>query len=269
MISVIINSFNEEKFKKCATRLASKIQHICTVIIVYGGCNQYNYESNNNLHEIHITQNLSDHNAYVGIKWAVEQNYIDIQHDTFLYLHDTCKISTHFINKLDNIRKININDYGWIFAQRYGLYNIGICSLKFIMQRAKDFDHIDFLPKTEGIRLEQGSTINIYDKEIKPLVHYSKYTLAKATSSDITDLDSYSIGQHNIHDTFTRSYCYIGSLGIYKYFSHTLPFLIPIFPNELSTYNTKSEYLKTKNKMKCYTYMIPLLHYTHLYKQLF
>jgi hypothetical protein len=241
-------------------------------ITVCGGCPVDMRVSVENKHLISITENLSDHNVYIGF----EKNKLFFSHDkykkaTYIYLHDTCFLSDKFVEcmrKLTNF--VFERECSWIFAQSYGLFNIGICDHSFLLQRAEDFKGLSILTKHDSIILEQGQYIEVENKIIYPLFYYSKYTLANMIVNEVDfenslqNIDMYSLNGIREKDNKPRWICYIASLGIYKSIGSTNSFHIPIWTSE--THHPKTE--EELDNMKKFSVkflnsnFVPLIPYT-------
>lgn len=148
----LINTFNKEYYVTKAFNLYESIKreigdtlpYHC--IIVQGGSKK-NLCSliDNECHFVQITENLSDHNVYIGFDKFLRDAYTEA---TFVLLHDTCVISSMFSKCMKKLSRIQfVNNTPWIFAHTFGLYNMGICRHAFVLQRASEFHTITVLPK--------------------------------------------------------------------------------------------------------------------------
>lgn len=268
MLIFLINSFNTLFYKNKVELLIRDIRRYienANIIVVYGGCSENNHKILNNIHYIDIVENLSDHNIYVGFQRNITlfntDKYINA---TYIYLHDTCQLSEHFSSCMQNIDNINLPiSPTWIFAHTFGLFNIGICTHSFITLRVKDFEDINIIPKDLSILLEQGQTITIDKKIIKPLLSYSIHTLANMISyNGINSIDMYGI--NGCHDNGnTKWISYISSLGVYKFMGSITSFLVPIWASPVHHPRTEQEFHKLKdyNRKTNKTFFTPLLPY--------
>lgn len=282
MIVFIINTFNTKYYLDLSKTLLEKMksQLSCipnlevNYINVCGGCDENILISTEDTFFINITENLSDHNGYVGFtRYITTFNLDKFINATYVYLHDTCILSPQFgkcIKKLDHF--VFHESTQWVFAHTFGLYNIGICTYHFLVQRANDFENITYLPKHLSVNLEQGDTITVNDKEIPSLLNYSIYTLSNMiyTSSDnvednIDSMDTYSINGIQKNNEDIRWICYIASLGIYKPFTSKHTFCIPIWCDiNISCYpKNLQEFTDIQNECisKLKTGFVPLVSY--------
>ena len=113
MIVIIINTFNTKCYLDSSKTLLEKMksQLSCipnlevNYITVCGGCKENLLISTENTFNINITENLSDHNGYVGFSRYVSifttNKFI---HATYVYLHDTCILSPQFGKCIKKIR---------------------------------------------------------------------------------------------------------------------------------------------------------------------
>ena len=280
MIVIMINTFNTQCYLDSSKTLLEKMksQLSCipnlevNYIKVCGGCEENLLISTENTFNINITENLSDHNGYVGFSRYVStfctNKFINA---TYVYLHDTCVLSPQFgkcIKNLDNF--VFHKSAQWVFAHTYGLYNIGICTFDFIVHRSNDFKTITYLPKHLSVVLEQGTPIVLNNKQIPSLLNYSIYTLTNMINNtnnnieeNIDSMDTYSINGIQKNEENIRWICYIASLGIYKPFTSNFNFLVPIWCNTLDYPQNLKEYYDMKkhsiNDLK--TGFVPLIYY--------
>ena len=274
MIVIIINTFNTKYYldlsKTLLEKMKSQLSCIPNLEINYikvcGGCDENLLESTENTYIINITENLSDHNGFVGFKrYVTTFNTDNFMNATYVYLHDTCIISPQFckcIKKLDNF--VFHKSAQWVFAHTFGLYNIGVCTFDFIVHRANDFKTITYIPKHLGVNLEQGNKITLDNKQIASLLNYSIYTLANmiTTNDNIDSMDTYSINGIKKNENNIKWICYIASLGIYKPFTSEYIFLVPIWCNTNYPQNLKEYYdMKTHAINNFKTNFVPLVSY--------
>ena len=238
----LINTFNTDYYRTKAFALAESIKHALAkelryrCVIVEGG-SKINQQKliQQDWHYLQIVENLSDHNIYVGFRRYLADRY---RSATFVILHDTCALSKSFLACMLRIAQFEFtSNIPWIFAHSYGLYNMGICTYDFVIERAIEFENIDILPKEQGISLEQGASIQIQAEMIKGLLVYSRYTLAKMVCNvendesyeDCVDkVDTYAINGIS-HDGKIRWMVYIAAFGVYKFMASSVNYQIPIW----------------------------------------
>ena len=278
MLVFLINSFNTQFYKNKAESMIKDISYRIAstqiqaeYIVVFGGSLDNNHTFFNNIHYIDIVENLSDHNVYIGFMRYIHLFSNDkFLNSTYLYLHDTCYLSEHFPSCIKKIDSINLhNTSTWIFAHTFGLFNIGICTHSFIILRSKDFEGIHVIPKGVSILLEQGYTITVNNKVIKPLLSYSVYTLANMVSyNGITSIDMYGINGYHENGN-TRWVSYISSLGVYKSIGSVTSFLVPIWVHATHQPKTEHEFreLKEYNIKTHKTAFTPLLPFNQISTQ--
>jgi hypothetical protein len=279
MIVILINTYNSEYYiNKISILFKSLIERLnnsdleVEYITVCGGCPIDMRVSVENKHIISITENLSDHNVFIGFEKNKQYFSKDkYEKATYIYLHDTCLLSDSFV---ECMRKLSTfvfkKENSWIFAQSYGLFNIGICDYNFLLQRAEDFKGLSILTKHDSIILEQGQYIEVENKIIYPLLYYSKYTLANMIVNEedlgnsLQNIDTYSLNGIKEKDNKSRWICYIASLGIYKSIGSINSFHIPIWTSDAHHPKTEEEY----NNMKKFgvkflrSNFVPLIPYT-------
>lgn len=278
MIVILINTYNSEYyiskisilFKLIIERLNDSDLEV-EYITVCGGCPADMRVSVENKHLINITENLSDHNVYIGFEKNKQYfSHIRYKNATYIYLHDTCLLSDKFVDCIIKLSKFVFKkECSWIFAQSYGLFNIGICDHSFLLRRAKDFKGLSILSKHESIILEQGQYIEIDNKIIYPLLYYSKYTLANMIvktdlENALNDIDMYSLNGIQEQNNKPRWICYIASLGIYKSIGSMSSFHIPIWTSDAHHPKTEEEYdnMKKFGVKFLLSNFVPLIPYT-------
>lgn len=244
---ILINSFNSAKYATASIDLATQINNIgYTTIIVYGGACLFTCsELIRNFWCISIPENLSDNNAFVGFERAFKMGFFRencFREATYILIHDTCKISPNFQQRLNDLPAVN----GWVFAHSYGLYNIGICDQRFLLTRARDFEQITFLPKDKSIALEQGVTVNADGVDIPPLLKYSSRTLSKYMEPSMENCDSMSLNAFGASDDSRRYVSYLGSLGIFKFVGSKVTYFIPIWATNAHEVKTNQDFEKMK-----------------------
>jgi hypothetical protein len=237
-------------------------------IIVKGGCDIDNCIKVDNIVYIDIVENLSDNNVFVGfqrnvIDFFCEEVFINA---TYVVLHDTCVISHQFYECMKALLDLNFTKKSqWIFAHTFGLYNIGVCTYEFVLQRAIDFENIALLPKKEGISLEQGNSIKLNNKIIPSLLDYSKYTLANMINYTSFNKGVYHVDTYGINgiceDGSTRWVAYISSLGVHKMIGSNMSYFVPIWhsqdhhPNDINKFRELKEF--GTNYMTSFIPLIP------------
>ena len=274
MLVFLINTFNESYYYEKANDLLSNIRAIlntssvhASYVIVKGGCNENNSIQLANITYIDIIENLSDNNVFVGFQRNINELFNNelYKRATYILLHDTCLISNQFHSCMRELTNIKFSQKSqWIFAHTYGLYNIGICSFDFICDRASDFKDITILPKNIGILNEQGHMIEINNKQIPSLHHYSKFTLAnmvKHTSlgNGVINVDTYGINGISENNRSPRWVAYISSLGVHKLIGSKMSYFAPIWA--APSHHPKDEDDLTKMKEVFGGCFIPLLPY--------
>lgn len=244
----LINSFNQSKYVINAQRLSEDIENKGFVtIVVYGGATSCScLQLSAKKWVISIRENLSDNNAFTGFERAFKMGHFredEFRNATYIYVHDTCQTSDSFVERINELPVVK----GWVFAHIYGLYNMGICDQTFILTRATDLMGILHIPKDQSIALEQGDTIYIEGIEIKPLIHYSKRTLATVITSDVFKCDFMSLNAVGDSSSSKRYVTFIGSLGMYKFVGSHVSYFVPVWASPGHEVRSESDY----NNMKC------------------
>ena len=239
----LINSFNSSKYVQNAQRLSNELYaNGFTSVIVYGGASDFAcLQLSDKKWVISIKENLSDNNAFVGFERAFSFGHFrenDFRSATYIYIHDTCQLSDNFVDRVNKIPAVK----GWFFAHIYGLYNIGACDQMFLLTRATDLKGISHIPKDKSIALEQGETINIEGLEIKPLLHYSKLTLATVITDTISSCDFMSLNAVGESSDSKRFVTYIGALGLYKLVGSHISYFVPIWATPSHEVRTQADY---------------------------
>ena len=240
----LINSFNASKYVHNAQRLSNDINSKgFSTIICYGGASYFAcLQLSDKQWVISIKENLSDNNAFLGFEQAFALGHFrekDFRCATYIYIHDTCQLSDNFVDRVNKIPAVT----GWLFASIYGLYNIGACDQMFLLTRANDLKGITHIPKDKSIALEQGESITIEGLEIKPLINYSKCTLAAVVTDTISSCDFMSlnaIGESS--DDSKRFVTYIGALGLYKLVGSHVSYFVPIWATPSHEVRTQADY---------------------------
>lgn len=245
---ILINSFNKSKYIKNALNLSKQLESTDFVsVVVYGGSSQFHcLMLSEKKWVISISENLSDNNAFYGFEKAFRNGFFrkNVFRDaTYVYIHDTCKITDSFVKRINELPKIK----GWMFAHIYGLYNIGVCDQLFVLTRGNDFKNTTFLPKDESIKLEQGESVYLNGNEIKPLIYYSKRTLSTVITCDLSKCDFMTLNAVKDSDDSKRYVSFIGSLGIYKYVGSHVTYFVPIWASRDHEVRNMSNYLKMKS----------------------
>lgn len=243
----LINSFNSSKYVQNAQRLSNELYaNGFTSVIVYGGASDFAcLQLSDKKWVISIKENLSDNNAFVGFERAFIFGHFrenDFRSATYIYIHDTCQLSDNFVDRVNKIPAVT----GWVFAHIYALYNIGACDQMFLLTRANDLKGITHIPKDKSIALEQGKTINIEGLEIKPLLYYSKRTLATVITDTISSCDFMSLNAVGESSDSKRFVTYIGALGLYKLVGSHISYFVPIWANFEHEVRTQSDYENMK-----------------------
>lgn len=254
----LINSFNSKKYVTDATKLSEEIENLgFRSIIVYGGASQFlpNYahftlKLSEKRTVISIPENLSDNNAFVGFSRAFNDGHFtenEYKDALYVYIHDTCKISDHFVNRINDLPCVK----GWVFAHIYGLYNIGVCDQIFILNRARDFIGIKFIPKDKSIALEQGEKIVLEQPfiyfsnttiEIQPLIYYSTRTLSMVINTNMHNCDMMSLNAFMDSSGCKRYVTFIASLGIYKFVGSHVSYFVPIWASPSHEVKNQDDY---------------------------
>lgn len=254
---ICINSFNFHTYVQHAMKLEEQIRLELgyggvkfSIFCVFGGCDTYNCCTVQNTTFVSIPQNLSDHNIYQAINYY--SNLLP-EKATCIMLHDTCTVRQgQFRKKMLKISRYDLQEGDWIFAHALGLYNIGICDVKFAIKHSKNWNGINYLDKQTSIQLEHArGHIKIGGKYVPGLRSYSNISL-NATNNYLTEIDS--VDFHSIipirdgNTNKTRHIIYLGALGVYK-FSHTPgSYLLPIWVNEFSPETQEQFDNLTRNK---------------------
>lgn len=278
MLVVLINSFNEQKYIDKVNRLVQSMQlalsesetHVKIAVVTGGSTNQC-YEYFDEVLHIHIEENMSDHNVYVGFHRYRDQFDSDVfRAATYLVIHDTCIVSKRFVECMETIERVRFKEgVHWIFAQTFGLYNIGICTHAFMLTRAKDFHGVAYIPKTLSIAMEQGKTISVEGVQIPPLLAYSMYTLANIQQTICIDdsfdkVDYYAVNGVT-DDGESRWMNYIASVGMHKLVKSEYSFFIPLWCNQAHHPKDADEYIGLREGRKTNGVpqtFVPLIPYT-------
>lgn len=239
-IVICINSFNSSFYCKNALKLAKSVFDDLNygglkflIVCVFGGCDEFRLMEVPRHYFISIPQNLSDHNAFTGVH-HFKHKFPDPS--TFLFIHDTCTIKPSvFRKRVMTLSRLNIE--GWIFAHALGLYNIGVCDLKFACKFAKSFEGIQKIEKCDSIKLEhdRNQGVNINGKILNGLRTFSNYTLNDVSSgnNDIDSCDYHSITSTNFaNERKQRHVVFLGKIGVFKFTFSPGSFLLPIWVNE-------------------------------------
>lgn len=284
MIVMLINTFNTKYYLDLSETLLEKmksqlscIQNLeVTYIRVCGGCDENLLMSAENTYFIDITENLSDHNGYIGFtRYVSTFNTDKFVNATYVYLHDTCILSPRFGKCMEKLNTFVFHKSAqWVFAHTFGLYNIGICTFQFMVHRANDFGTITHLPKHLSVHLEQGINLKHKNKQIPSLLNYSIYTLAKMISTTCDDtednlhsMDTYSINGIQKNNDTIKWICYIASPGVYKPFTSAHTFLIPVWckPNVYPKNVNEFYELKKHSFSELKTGFVPLINYHYAF----
>ena len=239
----LINSFNSSKYVRNAQKLSYDITSKGFVtIIVYGGAEAFScLQLTETSHVISIKENLSDNNAFKGFEQAFAAGHFrenTFRNATYIYIHDTCQISDNLVERVNKIPKVS----GWVFAHIYGLYNIGVCDQMFLLTRANDLKGVTYIPKDKSIALEQGELISVEGIDIKPLIHYSKRTLATVINDTFSNCDFMSLNAFGESSASKRFITYIGALGIYKFVGSHVSYFVPIWASAAHEVRTQDGY---------------------------
>lgn len=236
---ICVNSFNCSEYVSASLNLIQSMNNeLCyggikyTILCTYGGAEELIYNHGNIIYVSH-TQNLSDHNSFIGILRA--RHLLPKSRVTCMFVHDSCTIKPLvFRSKMKKISRLNVE--GWVFAHALGLYNIGVCDLNTATKHAKQWTPIQHLDKQVSIALEHTrTTMTIEGHEIKGLRALSNFTLSgvEPNTDNIDDVDSQSVGAIMKFGK-RRHVVFLSSLGLYKY-SHTpSSFLLPIWVGAFS-----------------------------------
>ena len=265
---ICINSFNSSRYVRHALELIKQINLELgyggvkySILCVFGGCSNYEVCSFGHTTFVSIPQNLSDHNIYAGINHCY-RNFSSMlpQNATCVILHDTCVVKPGCFRKM--MMKISrIDVLGWVFAHSLGLYNIGVCDIKFAIENSKNWMGITHLDKATSITLEhsRGEVELENNKKIRGLRSYSNFTLNQANShkgvTNFDELDFHSIVPfYENGQTKHKHVVFIGALGIYKMTHAPGSFLLPIWVNEYAPKNMNEFNALSKNPhVECHT----------------
>lgn len=227
-VVICINSFNSSEYMYAAMELldATTAQHMsCKIMIAFGGCTkELAFKLNSNIYIVTTTSNLSDHNTYIayavlcktGISWPTGR---------FVLLHDTCVLTESFKARIEHLGSLS-DLPPFVFAHCYGLYNMGLATHDFMVQRDMDWHGINRLPKDLGIQLEQGADIIIEGRKIRSLHSFSNMTLSKG--GDIGCVDTFTVQPSLIRGQL-RYASFVSAFGVYKTFASKSSFAVPIF----------------------------------------
>ena len=262
MLTICVNSYNSMHYVKRALHLAT---NICValhglqfnVLVAFGGCRcQHVERCGENLVVVTMICNLSDHTIFPAYMYASQSGHITP--GRCVMLHDTCEL--HLLAFQDRMARIASMSmpHGWIFAHLYGLYNLGIATHDFVMQRAMEWQGIDFLPKNEGIAMENGKDIHLCGSMVRSRQNLSQYTLASDENGDVSELDSISI-THTTKYGERRFASYISSLGIYKTFTSTASFTMPVYAALRPRQTLDRKVLRESVARRLVTSMVPLV----------
>lgn len=229
MLVIGINSFNAARYVQACMHLlndvlASGVE--CAVLVTFGGCaHRKTVWLSSRVVLVSITANLSDHNIYVGYEQLVEEG-VSWPMARFVLLHDTCVLGADFARCMKHIATLEPVG-GFVFAHTYGLYNMGVATSEFMLQRAHDWRGVRTLPKGLGIRLEQGDDIIVEGKSVRSLHSYAVHTLADMGSTP-WQLDTFSVQPYDLHGQ-KRFVSYISAFGVYKSYASVSSFAVPVF----------------------------------------
>lgn len=229
MLVICINSYNSVRYMHACLQLlcdvlASGVD--CTVMVVFGGCSACKAVwASSRVVLVSITANLSDHNIYVGYEQLVAAG-VSWPTARFVLLHDTCCLGADFARCMGRIAALPQMGH-FVFAHTYGLYNMGVATSDFMLQRAKDWRGVRKLPKDLGIRLEQGADITVEGSRVRSLHSYAVHTLACMGSSP-WQLDTFSVQPCDLHGQ-KRFVSYVSAFGVYKPYASVSSFAVPVF----------------------------------------
>ena len=277
MVVFAINSFNSEFYLSSIEKLIGEIKTLMSekyelskdyyIVCGIGGCEENFIKREESVIKIFIKKNISDHNIYSAVDMAYNNKLIpfDLSKHTWMMIHDTTwPHKQTFVDRVTRIMNRPVPS-GWIFAHTLGLYNLGICSLDFILTRAKDWLGVDFLPKQEGIYLETGRGTIVNDIKLMPLRMYSQLTLAKINNygsilNDPLELDFISLGS-NYENGISKHYVFIASFGMYKLTTVDKTFEVPIWRHPFLAKNVSDWRMKmnTSDVWKSHTAFLPLV----------
>ena len=283
MIVFCINTFDSEKYITACDRIIMKIHELIKdrfqflILCGVGGCRLCKCYKNNNTIYSCITENLSDHNIYLAVRQCVEDDGISPllkREYKYVMIQDTMwPDETRFSQCIYAIENAQISDK-FVFAHSLGLYNLGVATLDFLLERANEWNDIDILNKTDGILLETGRYVILNTKtgekkQMRPLRHFTKHTLSNIMASTDGDLhnstflvDSISIGSVTDKWGNNKHYAYIASLGMYKMTHVPETFEVPIWVPPLVA-TTEEEWMNMWKNNPIWTtrrHFLPLLH---------
>ena len=278
MVVFAINSFNTEKYLSYLDNLISKIISLMStkytlnkdyhIVCGIGGSKHNNIICDEGVYKLFITKNLSDHNIYTAVDMLHNADQIPHQfhNHTWIMIHDTTwPHELTFVERITRIMERPIPK-NWIFAHTLGLYNLGICSLQFILTRAKDWIGVNVLPKEAGIYIETGRVATVDNVRIMPLRMYSQVTLAKihhegSLLEDPLEMDFMSLGSVSQSGT-SKHYAFIAAFGLYKLTFVDKSFEIPIWSKQCvakTVYDWKKK-MSASETWKSRTAFLPLVH---------
>lgn len=277
MVVIAINSFYTEYYINCLNKLILEIKSILSekyefnqdyhIVCGIGGCDKNDLKMEDGILKAYIDKNLSDHNIYLAVQLAFMNNTIPSEYarHTWMMIHDTTwPHSQTFLNRVARIMTRPVPT-GWIFAHTLGLYNMGICSLDFILVRAKDWIGVQYLPKINGIYLETGRSTIVDGIKLIPLRTYSRLTMAKLEHTgsifqDTLETDYISLGCV-CENGRSKHYAFLSSFGMYKFTHVDASFDVPIWrppfvANSVSEWDHK---FATDKVWQTYSAFLPLV----------
>lgn len=277
MVVFAINSFSQEFYLNSLDNLIEEIKRLMSekyefntdyhIVCGIGGCKENCLKCEGGIIKIMINKNLSDHNIYSAVEMAYNNKMIpgNFSQHTWMMIHDTTwPHEKTFVERVTRIMQRPLPD-GWIFAHTLGLYNLGICSLSFILTRAKDWLGLDNLPKQAGIFLETGRGTIVDDIRLVPLRMYSQLTLAKidhtgSILNDPLEMDFISLGSVNENNR-SKHYVFVASFGMYKLTTVEKTFEVPIWrrPFVASSVSDWRMKMNTSDVWKNHTAFLPLV----------
>lgn len=237
----VVNSFNRRKYAQAAVELVRDLLRTlpgCRVVVAFGSAAGAGWQGEVECRRVAdrawcllIRENLSDNNAFAGVSRAFKAGHLreeGFESATYVYLHDTCRLGRTFPARVAELPRV---EGGWVFAHMYGLYNMGICDLGFLVRRGGDFDGVKLLPKQDSIHLEQGFAVSVDGVDVKPLSHYSQGTLTGMVvpGMDFERCDHVTLNACGRDPSERRFVNFIGSLGVFKLVGSNVSFFVPIW----------------------------------------
>lgn len=241
---VCINSFNSSVYASSCVKLLQSV-HLelhygsfeYSVVCAYGGCVEESIMGiagtpvgYGDTFHVCIRKNISDHNIFHALKLLSASGLLPDE-ATCIVLHDTCTLKrVAFREAMKRISRLDVR--GWIFGHALGLYNIGICDVRFATEFAEQWQGVENISKETSIKLEHSRNPVELEcrRQVKGLRMMSNTTLAKTDgTASFENADSITLVAEADKLLGRRFGAYIAALGVHKRFSTPRAFAIPVW----------------------------------------